>query len=72
MVINRLQLQRKYDSFISLYEELKENVRKADKNLYERWKAGGFLVDNDIMSMYPTLGEAVERLTDEEDEDDDE
>jgi hypothetical protein len=63
-------LERKYDELISLYNDIKEHVRRTDKRQYERWKAGGFCVDDDIMSMYPSLGQVVERLTADEGEGD--
>lgn len=65
-------LEQKYDEFLCLYEELKQEVRKKDQHLYEKWKAGGFLVDDDIISMYPTLGRVVEDLTSEEEPEDEE
>lgn len=50
------------DNFFRLYDQLKEHVRRSDKNLYERWKAGGFIVDTDIMSMYPNLSEVLDEI----------
>jgi uncharacterized protein with von Willebrand factor type A (vWA) domain len=59
-----------FEQFMELYESIKAEIRRADKNLYERWKAGGFLVDTDIMSMYPNLTEVTDQLYEEEEEDD--
>ena len=63
-------LSKMYDDLMSIYHDIKREVRRRDKHLYERWKAGGFLVDDDILSMYPDLGKVVEQLGDEDDEDD--
>lgn len=65
-------MQEEYDKLMELYNSLKRQVRQADPHLYERWKAGGFLIDDDIMSMYPTLGKCVEQLDTGEDEEDEE
>lgn len=53
---------------MDLYNELKQEVRRKAPYLYERWKAGGFLVDADIMSMYPHLGRVVDELVGPEDD----
>lgn len=47
-----------YNSF----ERIKRFVRKSDSFLYERWKAGGFLVDQDIISNYPNLNQVIDEL----------
>lgn len=62
------ELSEKYEQMMELYCELKQEIRMRDKYLYERWKAGGFLVDEDIMSIYPDIHEVVETLTSREDE----
>jgi len=50
------------DDFYCLYEELKEEISRRDKNLYERWKAGGFVVDTDVLSMYPNLSQVCDEI----------
>jgi hypothetical protein len=67
-------LRDKYLRFVELYQELKQEVRRADRSLFERWKAGGFVVDTDIVSMYPNLEEVAEALgwLDESEESDEE
>lgn len=65
-------MRKKLEALLDLYADLKEQIRRADAHLYERWKAGGFLVDDDIMSMYPSLSEVVDTLDGEEDEEEDE
>lgn len=51
--------------------ELK-SAAKEMPHLYERWKAGGFLVDTDIVSMYPNAEEVIGELMDNIDEDEEE
>jgi hypothetical protein len=45
---------------MGMYEDLKRELRRRNPREFERWKAGGFLIDSDIISMYPTLGVALE------------
>lgn len=60
-------MQEIYEEMMERYEELKRWVRGKNPHLYERWKAGGFLVDEDILSMYPHLGKVMELLEEGED-----
>jgi hypothetical protein len=66
------ELQEDLGELLERFESIKRKVRQADRHLYERWKAGGFLVDSDIVSMYPHVGEVVESLEATEEEEDDE
>lgn len=53
---------------------IKIRIKKVDKHLYERWKAGGFLVEDSVVSMYPNISEVIESIDDDdeyEDDDDD-
>lgn len=65
------ELREDFEKMMELYNSIKRQVRQRDKYLYERWKAGGFLVDHDIVSMYPDLTEVMEQLDNPEDEEDD-
>lgn len=60
-----MNLSQKIDELYELYDEIKQEIKRQDKYFYERWKAGGFLIDNDIISMYPILNTFVD---DEDDE----
>ena len=60
--------QEDFDKLMDLYQQIKQQIRQKDKHLYEQWKAGGFLVDNDIVSMYPDLTKVMETLCDDEEE----
>jgi hypothetical protein len=53
-------------------EYIKRICKENDKNLYERWKAGGFIVDTNIVSMYPNVDEVVGSLIDDLEEDEEE
>jgi hypothetical protein len=52
-------LQNRIEELLEKFNEIKREIRDADKKLYERWKAGGFLVDGDIISMYPSLEKII-------------
>lgn len=60
-----MTLQEKADKILELLEEVKREVKQKDAHLFEQWKAGGFIIDPDIMSMYPDLTKVAERLSDE-------
>lgn len=63
-------LREELGNILNSLEIIKDAVRQRDKHLYEQWKAGGFLVDGNILSMYPNVETVVDRLTEgEEDED---
>ena len=50
---------------------IKSRVKKVDNYLYERWKAGGFLIDDNVVSMYPNVLEVVQSINDDDDDDED-
>ena len=60
-------LKDDFNNLIDLFQKIKRQVRRKDNRLYEQWKAGGFIIDSDIMSMYPNLEEVVENLQESED-----
>lgn len=66
------ELREQIDDLYALYDSIKMEIRRKDPQAYERWKAGGFLIDEDIVSMYPNLQTVSEGLEDTFDEDDDE
>jgi uncharacterized membrane protein len=61
-------LKEKLQKMLDLYVEIKEEVQRKDPDLYERWKAGGFLVDSSIVSYYPDIDSVVESIKEEEEE----
>lgn len=65
MTIEQQDLQDNVCEFMDLYVLLKEKIRRMDLHLFARWKAGGFIVDENILSMYPHIGQVVEQLTEE-------
>lgn len=56
------ELNEDFEKLMELYNSVKREIRQRDKHLYERWKAGGFCIDSDILSMYPSLPEVMESL----------
>lgn len=67
-------LQAAHDKLMDAFGEFDSLLRQLDRNLWERWKAGGKDVSNDYASMYPSATECVEKFvpTDEFDEEEDE
>lgn len=65
------ELRELADNLFADLQEIKREVRKRDPHLYERWKAGGFMVDDGFVSMYPDLIRVVDALPEEELEDED-
>ena len=57
------------------FDQIKRIVKEKDKHLYDRWAAGGFLIETNLVSMYPNIQEVLEILEssnegDEDEEDD--
>lgn len=63
-----MTLQEKTQQVLTLLQEIKQEVKSKDPNLYEQWKAGGFITQENQISMYPNLSQVSERLEDTEDE----
>ena len=71
-VVIAMSLTKKYEALIELFNEIKDEIEERDPNEYARWKAGGFILDTNIISMYPNLDEVVEGLGDSEDDEEEE
>ena len=56
------------ETLLDAFNQLKNIIRNHDKREYERWKAGGFMLDDTFVSMYPNLVALVEALPDDENE----
>lgn len=68
MSISKDQFEELRDDFyklMELYDAIKRTVKETNRHLYERWRAGGFIVDGDILSMYPSLEKVIEELEEE-------
>lgn len=65
------RLLERYNDLMEIFNEIKEEVREMDKNLYERWRASGFQVTEEFVSMYPNLCEVLETLDEDEEEEED-
>lgn len=48
-------MRETFDQLMDLYEELKREIKIKSPYQFERWKAGGYIVDPDVMSMYSCL-----------------
>jgi len=64
--------EEKIAKIMDLFNEVKIEIRNANESFYERWKAGGFLVDPNVHSMYPSLSDAAHFFEDDLDSLDDE
>jgi hypothetical protein len=58
-----MNFRAKIEELLDLYNEIKRDIKHKDKHFYERWKAGGFLIDNDIISMYPNIESFLDTLS---------
>jgi len=56
------ELKQALDDTLEAYERLKHQIRYLDQTLYERWRAGGFQIDEDILTIYPTAEWIVKEL----------
>ena len=56
----KTETKEKCKQLIDLYCDIKRDIHRQEPRLFERWKAGGFLIDSDVMSMYPNLEQVVE------------
>jgi hypothetical protein len=66
------EVQQILEEFLEAYDFLKRYIKGKDRHQFERWKAGGYIIDPDIMSMYPNLEQVLESLEPDEDEEDEE
>lgn len=67
-----MSLTKNLQDMLALFDEIKQEVKQRDRRLYDRWAAGGFNINADIVSMYPNVEEVVEELGDEDHEEEDE
>ena len=66
------EIKKTIEEILQKFESVKNAIRREDEHWYERWKAGGFQIDDTFFSNYPNLQEYLERdECDEDDEDDD-
>lgn len=65
-----MSVREMHNDLMENYESLKREIRRRDINQYERWKAGGYLIDENIVSMYPNLSEVVESVFPDDEEED--
>jgi hypothetical protein len=67
-------MQDMFNNFMRDYKSIKQFIKDYAPEEYERWKAGGSLVDDNVYSMYPSIGPtfdyAIENFIDELDKED--
>lgn len=64
-------LQEALDQLSMAFGEFSSALKKADKKVYEQWKAGGYIVSDNVVSMYPSAQEAADQVGEDEEEDED-
>jgi len=57
-------------ALLDAFGEFDSLLRRADRHLWERWKAGGKAVSDEFVSMYPAAAECVEQLEPDDSEED--
>ena len=62
--LQEMSLAEISDFMVEAIKVAKKLVLEADEHLYEKWKAGGFLVDKTgfDMCVHPNLSEVVESI----------
>lgn len=65
------ELKEFYEGLMENYNEFKLAIKRENPQAYERWKAGGFVVDESIVSMYPDATEVFEQTYVEPEDDED-
>lgn len=70
--MNYSELLEDINDCMHKFNTIKNEIRRDFPGLYERWKAGGFLVDEDIISMYPNMQNIYEYVELEEQLEEDE
>lgn len=55
------ELQAALEKLQEAFSEFDWLLRSASERTYEQWKAGGKMVSDEFVSMYPTASEAVDR-----------
>lgn len=72
MGCDKEELKSLFKDFMGDFRYFKDFIKSTNRAAYENWKAGGFLVDNNIVSMYNTMEQAfdsaLDNLEDEEEE----
>lgn len=56
---------------MGIFEELKNEVRRREPLEFERWKTYGFELDDTFVSMGPNLGDIIDSLCEEDEDDED-
>lgn len=64
-------IREKGEILLDAFEDFRKEVMNTDKNLYHRWRAGGFQVSSEFVCMYGNVEELIEKLSNDEDDYDD-
>ena len=64
MGMDQEELQKLFDDFMDDYRFLKGFIETHGGHDFQNWKAGGFLLDNNVVSMYQTMEQAFDSAMD--------
>jgi len=64
MGCDKEELQSLFEDFLQDFHYFKDFIKAYNRAAYENWKAEGFLVDNNIISMYKTMEQAFDSALD--------
>ncbi len=56
------EIEQAFSKLEDAFYEFSNIVKEKDSHLYEQWKSGGFIVSDNVVSMYPNAGEVCNRL----------
>jgi aryl carrier-like protein len=65
-------LRELVDELYSNWDLIKRSIKSDYPQFYERWKAGGYIVDEDVLSMYPCLSQIMDIIDEEQEDEEDE
>jgi hypothetical protein len=68
-MVERMFIHEEIENLLSSFSYLKSEIRRENSEWYARWKAGGFLIDSNIVSYYPNIEDYLTLDVDEEPED---
>jgi len=69
--MTKSELVEMRDELYGTYQDIKSEIRRNHPHLYERWKIGGFIIDENVMSMYPCLNDIMDKILEDDKEDED-
>lgn len=60
MGCDKEEIQILFNNFMNDFKFIKDFIQDKDNHAYENWKAGGFIVDENVFSLYKDVAEAFD------------